>query len=267
MGRKGGKARAKALTAKRRQEIARMGGRARMAKARKQVDLLDKGAAKRAKGAISSMEKSIQRGEEWLRLAAEGSQIGLWFWNQINNHLYWDRTIYQMLGVDPGVEPTLEIFWKLVHPGDVERVQDSWHYRIESVVPTDVEYRVERADGTLRWIHSRSRIYLNKTKKSRDVIGVAFDVTESREYNKERDDLARRLVTAQEEERSRLASDLRYKVGQKLLLATIALQKVLKAADNPQVASQLAEVLKTVDEIVTDAHSLSEKLVSLRPLP
>ena len=61
---------------------------------------LDNGAAMTAHHAKRSLEKAPRTIQEWLRLAAEGSDLGLWYWNEQMQGLFWDRKTREMFGVN-----------------------------------------------------------------------------------------------------------------------------------------------------------------------
>lgn len=101
------------------------------------------------------------------------------------------------------------------------------------------------------------------------VIGVATDVTERERVERVRADLSHRLITAQEDERRRLASDLHDDAIQVLAAAATdyaALQARLEATLEPgtyvQVKSQLDRVQKNLGEGLQSARTF---LFNLRP--
>jgi hypothetical protein len=49
------------------------------------------GAAKTAKRALSTLQKELLTRDEWLRLAAQGSQLGLWYWDEVGQRVFGDR--------------------------------------------------------------------------------------------------------------------------------------------------------------------------------
>jgi len=118
------------------------------------------GAAKTVKRA--GMQEALLKSEEWLRLAAEGSPMGLWYWNEETGRVFWDAKSCEIFGVNTEGEKTLGTFYGSLHPDDVERVRQVWRYQLEHGLPCDVEYRVIRPDGNMRWVHARgSGYYLN----------------------------------------------------------------------------------------------------------
>jgi PAS domain S-box-containing protein len=185
---------------------------------------LRNGAAKTAHLAKRSLERAPRTVQEWLRLAAEGSDLGLWYWNEQMQGLFWDRKTREMFGVNLNGEVTVDTFYKALHPDDLTNVKKTWRYQLENGLPYDIEYRSLRPDGSIRWINARGRGYYSKSGKPLYMIGVVFDVTERKQAQQEREELSGRLINALEQERSRIAQELHDDLGQQLALVLCDLQ-------------------------------------------
>lgn len=211
-----------------------------------------------------TMENTLRTRDEWLRLALQGSQMGLWYWNESANELFWDAKTREMFGVPVDGEVTLETFYRALHADDVERVRKTWRNTFEHGLPYEAEYRSHRPDGTIRWIYARGDGYYDHDAKPICMVGVVFDVTERKEIEQERLELIGRLIRAQEEERSRLARELHDDFGQRVALLSTELQIILDAVGDSQsnVSEQLRELLKRMNEMASDIHSLSHHLHS-----
>jgi PAS domain S-box-containing protein len=211
-----------------------------------------------------AVENALRTRDEWLRLAAQGSQMGLWYWNEVTRELFWDAKTREMFGVPVDGEVTLETFYGALHPDDVERVTRIWRYAFEHMLPYETECRSHRPDGTSRWIYARGSGYYDDASKPICMVGVVFDVTERKEIEHERLKLSGRLIRAQEEERSRLARELHDDFSQRVALLSTELQIILAAVGNSQsnVRERLHKLLKRVNEIGTDVHLLSHSLHS-----
>jgi len=200
--------------------------------------------------------------QEWLRLAIQGSRIGLWYWNEVTKKTFFDATTREMFGLSLDSEVTLEIFYKALHPSDLDRVIQNWRFAVEQGLPYEIEYRAVRPDGTIRWIHSRGSGSYDKAGKPRYMVGVAFDITERKEGERERLELGGRLINAQEQERSRLARELHDDFGQRLSMVSVGLASISERVRDPALSEPVLELLKSVDEIAVDVQVLSHRLHS-----
>ncbi|MET0286361.1 MAG: PAS domain S-box protein [Polyangiales bacterium] len=95
-----------------------------------------------------------------------------------SEEVFWSRAMYQIFGYPPGMRITLESYYRCVPPDDLERIQVQIRDAMQHGSSWEVEHRLLRADGGLRWIFARSRIVRDARGKPQRVIGVVQDVTE-----------------------------------------------------------------------------------------
>jgi PAS domain S-box-containing protein len=91
--------------------------------------------------------------------------------------------------------------------------------------------------------------------------GIARDITERKRAEAALANVSRKLIEAQEQERSRIGRELHDDIGQRLAL--LALQLQLLKEDTlmvPEVRSRMGEFQKQVLEIASDIQSLSHEL-------
>lgn len=131
-----------------------------------------------AGGGERSPAEVLQKSADWLRLATEGSHLGLWFWDEVLQELFWDAKTREMFGAPADGEVRLEFFYKALHPGDRKRVIREWRHAFESGSPYEIEYRSRRPDGSIRWVHARGSAYYDDSGKPTRMVGVVFDITE-----------------------------------------------------------------------------------------
>jgi PAS domain S-box-containing protein len=202
--------------------------------------------------------------EEWLRLATTGSPMGLWAWDEEKVYGYWDAKSYELFGVSSDVENTLDMFYNSVHPDDCSRLEKQWRHQRENRLPTDLEYRVLRPDGSIRWLHSIGNGYYGRSGKVR-VVGVNFDITERKRAEQERLELSSGLINAQERERARIARELHDDFSQRIAILSLEIDSLVRTPkDLAEISKQLTDLRKKVSEIGTDLHALSHQLHSVK---
>jgi PAS domain S-box-containing protein len=119
--------------------------------------------------------------QDLFRMAAEGSHLGVWHWDEIAKTLTWDGATRDMFGVSADGEITVDTFYRALHPDDAERVKQTWRRALELQLPYQIEFRTQRTDGTIRWVDARGRGYYDEAGKPLSMTGVAFDVTDRKE--------------------------------------------------------------------------------------
>jgi PAS domain S-box-containing protein len=103
-------------------------------------------------------------------------------------------------------------------------------------------------------------------RRGQEVVGgvVAFiDITERKLAEAALANVSRKLIEAQEQERSRIGRELHDDIGQRLALLAVELQQLHKdPLVFPRVRGRLGELQKKVAEIAADSQSLSHELHS-----
>ena len=127
-----------------------------------------------------------------------------------------------------------------LHPEDRDAVIKIWRERLESGSPYVLEYRVRKADGGIRWIQARGRSYRDDARKPLRTVGVVFDITDQKviedrlrmsevrlmESEKSLRHLSGQLISAQEDERKRIARELHDDLNQQVADLCISLGKI-----------------------------------------
>jgi len=141
--------------------------------------------------------------------------------------------------------------------------------RIHSVIRTGEGVHAEdevlwRANGT----SFPAEYWSYPQRRGHDVVGavVAFiDITERKLAEVALANVSRRLIEAQEQERTRIGRELHDDIVQRLALLAVELQQL---HDNslilPKVRSRMGELQKQTSEIATDIQSLSHELHSAK---
>ena len=204
----------------------------------------------------------LLKSEEWLKLAAIGSPMGLWYWNEETRHVFFDAKAREIFGLEAVGEYPLETCYRCLHPDDRQRVEEVWRHQLEKRLPYDLEYRTVRPDGSIRWVHALGSGYYDELEKPLRMVGVVFDITERQEADQERLILVGRLINAQEQERSRLARELHDDFSQRLAMVAADLELAGKMVKEPNVRNELQKLHSEVAEIGTDLNSVSHRLHS-----
>jgi PAS domain S-box-containing protein len=119
--------------------------------------------------------------QDLFRLAAEGSHLGVWHWDEIAKTLTWDRATRDMFGVSADGQITIDTFYRALHPDDAQRVKQTWRQALELRLPYQIEFRTKRTDGTIRWVDARGQGYYDEAGKPLWMTGVLFDITDRKE--------------------------------------------------------------------------------------
>jgi two-component system cell cycle sensor histidine kinase/response regulator CckA len=108
------------------------------------------------------------------------ANLGTWVSDIAYQKVFWSRGMYQIFGIEPGTPVTVETFFACVPPEDIERVKQDVADSLSRHDSWEIEHRIVRADGGIRWVFGRSRIFRNASGEPVRALGVIQDVTESK---------------------------------------------------------------------------------------
>jgi PAS domain S-box-containing protein len=113
-----------------------------------------------------------------LQIALRASGMGLWTWDLQHNSVHWSDEIYRIMGVEPGAFPAEnELWFRVIHPEDVDAVREGVAKLIESGKDFRREYRVVWPDGAVRWVESQGQCQRTSDGRATWIMGVLTDVT------------------------------------------------------------------------------------------
>lgn len=117
--------------------------------------------------------------EERLRLAQHAAHVGTFEWNVQTGLNTWSSELEAVHGLQPGEFGSTQKSWEqLVHPDDRERAKAHVNRAFETFEPTEGEWRVVWADGTVRWLFGRFQVFKDATGQPERLIGVNLDITD-----------------------------------------------------------------------------------------
>jgi PAS domain S-box-containing protein len=126
------------------------------------------------------------------------------------------------------------------------------------------EDRWDREGGTT-WLRWEIRPWQNVDGLPGGILIFSEDITRRKQMAEALLEIPRRLIEAQDQERTRIGRELHDDIGQRLAMIAIELQQLHEnSLILPEVRSRMGELQKQTSEIVTDIQSLSHELHSAR---
>src|SRR5882762_2530176 len=168
-------------------------------------------------------ENALRESEEKFRQFAENVRTVFWMTTPaMDEQLYVNPAYESIWGRSlESLRQKPRSFMDAIHPEDRERAIGILEgQRLRGF---EVEYRVVRPDGSVRWVRDRGFPVKNRAGEVYRIAGVTEDITERRQAGDalrrsaaELQALSRRLVELQESERRQLSRELHDRVGQNL---------------------------------------------------
>ncbi|MEH1813290.1 MAG: AAA family ATPase [Nostoc sp.] len=131
--------------------------------------------------------QGLEDSQAKLSLALKSSQIGVWSWDIASDRFDWDEQIYQLFGLTPETfAGTSEAILARLHPNDRGLLAQSLNRAINQGVEHNLEYRIIRDDGSIRYAACRGKAFFNEAGKATHMSGVVLDITDRKQSEAER---------------------------------------------------------------------------------
>jgi PAS domain S-box-containing protein len=209
-------------------------------------------------------EQALRASEERLRLAAQLGKMYAYEWDVAADTVVRSPEHVNILGLK--AEPTSlgrQQILDRVHPDDRVKFMASASDLTPEHPTSQITYRLLRPDGSIIWLQKNARAFFDGQGKVVRTIGMVADVTERKLAEEALSNVSRRLIQAQEQERTRIARDLHDDVAQQLALLAIEIQQLPDNGRSPtELRIRADELHSRVVEISASAQTMSHQLHS-----
>jgi two-component system cell cycle sensor histidine kinase/response regulator CckA len=132
-------------------------------------------------------EADLRRSEANLRWAQTIGQIGNWISTPAEaGRLEWSAVCCQIFGHAPDhFDGRIETFWAHVHPEDRPAVRAASEAALAGKQAYDLEHRIVRPDGSVRWVHEQAEVERDAKGQPRRMMGVVQDITTRRQLEEQ----------------------------------------------------------------------------------
>jgi signal transduction histidine kinase len=192
----------------------------------------------------------IKASEERMSLAATAATLRFWNWDIVRDEIWTSGDVTRPKTVN------FEQFIGTVHRDDQISVRRSIQKALECDVDFQAEYRIDLRDATTRWIATRGRVERDGNGQPIQLLGVSIDITERRRAEEEARSLSGRLISAQEDERARLAAALHDDITQRLALLSIDAGRAERSLADRGAQQYLSSIRSHLTRLSDDVHSL-----------
>ena len=125
-------------------------------------------------------EGALLENRERFEVAAEGANVGMWDWPDVNqDQEWWSPRWYELLGyADEEIEASYSNFKAMLHPDDDGRLAENVSAHVLSHEPFDMEYRLRTKSGDYRWFRAHGQSKLDSGGKAIRMSGSIQDITD-----------------------------------------------------------------------------------------
>jgi PAS domain S-box-containing protein len=208
------------------------------------------------------VERSLRESEERFRLVADTAPALIWMSGSDKKCTFFNQGWLNFTGRPIDLE--LGDGWaEGVHAEDLQRCLDTYTQAFDRREQFRMEYRLRRHDGEYRWVLDIGVPRSDDEGSFVGYIGSCVDLTDRKLAETALASVSRRMIEAQEQERTRIARELHDDVGQRLALFSINLTQLHQGpTDAAETRSRAAELTNQISDIATDVQALSHRLHS-----
>jgi PAS domain S-box-containing protein len=125
---------------------------------------------------------ALTEANERLQMAAEAATIGIWDWDVASNLIRWDSWMFRIYGIPETSNGMLSYaeWCASVHPDDLSLQEASLHQTVEKSGKQQRQFRIiRRSDKAIRVIRASDAAITGPDGKTRRIVGINLDITET----------------------------------------------------------------------------------------
>jgi two-component system, cell cycle sensor histidine kinase and response regulator CckA len=135
-------------------------------------------------------EAALRQSEANLSRAQEIAHLGSWEYDSETGKIIWSDEAYRIFGFTPKeTEITSDLLLNMTHPADRDKVGNGLSDIQDRPAQYDIEYRIIRRDGSVRQVHSKRYISIEKAGPGK-IFGMVQDITDRKRGEQETEILA-----------------------------------------------------------------------------
>ena len=130
-----------------------------------------------------SVDELLRLQTERAQLATHIAEIGVWDWDVVDDVVIWDEQMHRIYGLERRENGILnyKTFADSVLPGELQAQEAALRHTVETGGQGEREFRIRRADGTVRLIQAAERAVTDRNGRTVRVVGVSRDITALRD--------------------------------------------------------------------------------------
>jgi len=110
------------------------------------------------------------------------AKVGSWETELPSLEITWSEQTHRIFETDPShFHPRRPDFVKLIHPEDRTKVDAAFEASLENGVPSKLEYRIVMADGRVKVLEERWKVFRDEEGRPVRLVGTCSDITERKQ--------------------------------------------------------------------------------------
>jgi PAS domain S-box-containing protein len=206
-------------------------------------------------------EATRREGEEHFQLVANTAPAMIWICDSDKLCTYVNQRWLDFTGRP--LEAELGYGWsELVHPDDLRDCLDKYTVAFDRRESFQMEYRFRRYDGQYRWLLDSGAPRFDADGSFVGYVGSVIDITQHKLAEAALSTMSQQLISAQEEERARIARELHDDIGQRLALLIMNLRRLCEFSSLTEIRDGIHQAIQQASDLGSEMRTLSHQLHS-----
>ncbi|MEA5541955.1 PAS domain-containing protein [Limnoraphis robusta Tam1] len=163
------------------------------------------------------VEEALAESEGRLATLADISPVGIFRTDIAGHYLYVNERTSEIIG--QGFREFIGQYWTtMVHPSNLQYVEQSWLMTRNHYQPLELEYKLHRADGIITWVFAQVIPEFDDGGVVKGFVGTLTDISERKQVEMELQQLNQQLETIVEQRTAQLQETnekLRHEINQR----------------------------------------------------
>ena len=205
-------------------------------------------------------ETRLRESEQRMSLAADAAHLGMWVWNVPDTYMWVSEKWRVIHGYGLDEDIRYDALVERIHREDRAAAEQAIADAINTRGAFHFELRIVLPNGMVRWLSKSGRVEELPNSGGVRVLGIAIDITERKQIEEAALEVSGKLITAQEDERKRIARDLHDDLNQRLALLSVETDLLGRMENNAPAQALIKDIALRVRELSAEVHKLSYQL-------
>ncbi len=214
---------------------------------------------------LVNTQQHLLTAKERLELALSASATGTWEILPETRNILLDDSSCRINGLDTEeFDGLYESFFRHIHSGDRQRVEESLNEALQNHTELDIDYRVIQNNKQIKYVSARG-LNVQREDGSRSFIGILSDITDKKKLEKKANTLklnqqkkiTSAILKTEEKERKRISDSLHDGISQLLYGIRLQLQQYNKTEPVETLTTNINQLL---DVLIKETRNISFEL-------